>query len=66
VGDGFCIARVVDQSPEFLRFLSQTGLKIGTRGSLVDCDAKLKRMTIRVGEVEKTLARESALKLMIR
>lgn len=66
IGDGFCIARVVDQSPEFLRFLSQAGLNIGTRGSLVASDAKLERVTIRVGEIEKTLPRESALKLMIR
>jgi|SRR4051794_19045047 DtxR family Mn-dependent transcriptional regulator len=66
VGDRFCVARVVDQSSEFLRFLSQAGVTIGTQGSLVSSDAKLERVTIRVGEDEKTLPRAAALKLMIR
>ncbi len=66
VGDRFCVARVVDQSSEFLRFLSQAGVTIGTQGSLISSDAKLERVTIRVGEDEKTLPRAAALKLMIR
>ncbi len=66
VGDRFCVARVVDQSSEFLRFLSQAGLKIGTQGSLVSSDAEQERVTILVGEDEKTLPRAAALKLMIR
>jgi DtxR family Mn-dependent transcriptional regulator len=66
VGDQFCVARVVDQSSEFLRFLSQAGLKIGTHGSLVSSDADQERVTILVGDDEKTLPRAAALKLMIR
>ena len=34
-GERFRVARVIDQSPEFLRFLSQAGLEIGAQGSLV-------------------------------
>src|SRR4029079_10208190 len=37
-GDRFRIARVIDQSPEFLRRLSQIGLEIGAQGSLVAND----------------------------
>jgi DtxR family transcriptional regulator, Mn-dependent transcriptional regulator len=66
VGDPFCVARVVDQSSEFLRFLSQAGLKIGTQGSLVSSNAQSGRVTIRVGDDEKTIPRAAALKLMIR
>src|SRR3954465_6093593 len=40
-GDRFRIARVVDQSPDFLRHLSQVGLAIGAHGSLVTNDAAL-------------------------
>src|SRR5215212_5651359 len=34
-GDRFRLSRVIDQSPEFLRYLSQAGLAIGAQGSLV-------------------------------
>ena len=66
VGDRFCIARVVDQSSEFLRYLSQAGVVIGAEGSLVSSDAKQERVTIRLGADEKTLSREAASKLMVR
>jgi DtxR family Mn-dependent transcriptional regulator len=66
VGDRFCVARVIDQSSEFLRFLSNVGLKIGTRGSLVTSNAQLGHVTIRVGDDEKNIPRAAALKLMIR
>ena len=38
-GRPFRVARVIDQSPEFLRYLSQAGLEIGAQGSLVANDA---------------------------
>src|SRR5262249_22295463 len=34
-GEPFHVSRVTDESPEFLRSLSQWGLKIGSHGSLV-------------------------------
>jgi DtxR family Mn-dependent transcriptional regulator len=65
-GDRFRVARVVDQSSEFLRYLSQHGLSIGAQGSLVANDASRDRVTIRLGGAEKTLPREAAAKLMVR
>jgi DtxR family transcriptional regulator, Mn-dependent transcriptional regulator len=66
VGDRFRVARVIDQSSEFLRYLSQAGLEIGARGSLVANDEVHERITIRLGSDEKTLPREAAAKLMVR
>jgi len=34
MGDQFRIERVLDQSPEFLRYLAEAGLKIGARGQV--------------------------------
>jgi DtxR family Mn-dependent transcriptional regulator len=64
-GDRFEIARVVDQSPDFLRHLSQIGLAIGARGSLVQNDDAQERLTIRLGASEQTLERKVAAKLMV-
>jgi DtxR family Mn-dependent transcriptional regulator len=66
LGERFRIARVIDQSPEFLRYLSQAGLEIGAQGSLVANDSGRDTMTIRVDERDKTLSREAAGKLMVR
>jgi DtxR family Mn-dependent transcriptional regulator len=64
-GDRFKIARVVDQSPEFLRRLSQIGLAIGTQGSLVANDASHDSLTIRLRGEDKTLKRNVAAKVMV-
>jgi DtxR family Mn-dependent transcriptional regulator len=64
-GDRFEIARVIDQSPDFLRHLSQIGLAIGARGSLVENDGAQERLTIRLGAGEQTLPRGIAAKLMV-
>jgi DtxR family Mn-dependent transcriptional regulator len=66
VGDRFRVARVIDQSSEFLRYLSHAGLAIGAQGSLIANDAARERVTIRLGNDEKTLTREAATKLMVR
>jgi DtxR family Mn-dependent transcriptional regulator len=66
VGDRFRVARVVDQSSDFLRYLSQAGLEIGAQGSLVASDAAREQITVRLGSAEKTLSREAAAKLMVR
>jgi DtxR family Mn-dependent transcriptional regulator len=66
VGDRFRVARVIDQSSEFLRYLSQTGVEIGTQGSLVSTDAENSRVTIRLGDNEKIIPRDAAAKLMVR
>jgi len=64
-GERFRIARVTDQSPEFLRNLSQTGVAIGSQGSIVAEDKTTSRVRIRLGNAETTLAREVAEKLMV-
>lgn len=65
-GERFRVARVTDQSPEFLRFLSQAGLEIGTAGSLVANEQGDDRVTVSVGGDRQTLSRHMAEKLMVR
>lgn len=65
-GGRFRLARVTDQSPEFLRYLSQTGLEIGTEIALVANEATAEHVKIRVAGDDKSLAREAADKLMVR
>lgn len=65
-GQSFCLARVTDQSPEFLRYLSQAGLEIGARGSLVANEPAQENVTIRLSGQNRTLPREAAGKLMVR
>jgi hypothetical protein len=57
---------VIDQSPEFLRYLSQFGLGIGALGSLISHDPAAGSMTIRIADQDKTLSRDAAAKLMVR
>ncbi len=64
-GDRFRVARVIDQSPDFLRSLSQMGLAIGAQGSLVANDEARDSLTIRIGNNDKILAREIAAKVMV-
>jgi DtxR family Mn-dependent transcriptional regulator len=65
-GATFRIARVIDQSPDFLRYLSQVGLAIGAKGSLVVNDAASESVTIRLGNADTNLSRTLAAKLMVR
>jgi DtxR family Mn-dependent transcriptional regulator len=64
-GDRFRIARVIDQSPDFLRHLSHIGLAIGAQGSLVTNDEVRDSLTIRLGSGDKTLSRGVAAKLLV-
>jgi DtxR family Mn-dependent transcriptional regulator len=64
-GERFSVSRVIDQSPEFLRYLSQTGLEIGAQGSLVSNEPSRESLTIRLGGENRTLSREAAGKLMV-
>jgi DtxR family Mn-dependent transcriptional regulator len=66
VGDRFRVARVIDQSPEFLRYLSQAGIAIGAQGSLVAVEPTRQEVKIRLSGDEKVLSREVARKLMVR
>jgi DtxR family Mn-dependent transcriptional regulator len=65
-GETFQVARVIDQSPDFLRFLSQAGLEIGTAAALVANEPSAERLTISVGGANQSLPREMAGKVMVR
>src|SRR3954463_5395774 len=65
-GERFHIARVVDQSPGFLRHLSQVGVAIGAHGWLVANESSLSEVKIKLGNGDKALEREVAAKLMVR
>ena len=65
-GQRFHVARVTDQSPEFLRSLSQAGLEIGAQGLLVHNQLSSSDVTIQLAGESKTLSREVAGKLMVR
>ena len=66
VGEKFCLARVLDQSPEFLRYLSSTGLPLGTEGEIVACGTEAGVITVLTGGSQTTLGREAAEKLLVR
>lgn len=65
VGNQFRLVRVLDQSPEFLRYLSETGLPLGTRGEVAANRREAGVVTISVSGEETTLSREVAEKLLV-
>jgi DtxR family Mn-dependent transcriptional regulator len=65
-GERFLVARVIDQSPEFLRYLSQSGIEIGAQGQLVANEESDECLTIRLAGENRTLTYEAAGKLMVR
>lgn len=64
-GQPFRIERVLDQSPEFLRYLSETGLKIGAVGSVVSSRPQAGVITLTVDSAETTLAYKIADQLLV-
>ena len=65
-GEPFHVSRVTDQSPDFLRFLSQAGLEIGAAGSLVANEPADDLVTVSIAGANRTLSRETAGKLLVR
>ena len=65
VGDQFQLARVIDQSPEFLRFLSNSGLPLGVSGHIVANTPEAGIVTISVDGQETTLGQAAAKKLLV-
>ena len=65
VGFPFRLARVVDQSPDFLRFLSESGLGLGAVGQVTANHAAAGVVSIRIDGRETTLGREVAEKLLV-
>jgi DtxR family Mn-dependent transcriptional regulator len=66
VGDQIQLVRVLDQSPEFLRYLSAAGLPLGARGEVVARHPEAGVVTIRVAGSATTLGLDAAEKLLVR
>jgi DtxR family Mn-dependent transcriptional regulator len=64
-GEHFRLARVLDQSPEFLRFLSSSGLPLGASGQVTVNSAEAGIVTVRVEGQETTLGRVNAEKILV-
>jgi DtxR family Mn-dependent transcriptional regulator len=71
-GETFSLSRVIDQSPEFLRFLSSSGLTLGTRGKLLANHVEAGTVTLETATSESgnatrqtTLGREAAAKILV-
>lgn len=62
----FVLERVLDQSPEFLRYLSQSGLGIGSKGVVIENHPSAGALIVRSGDSQITLGRSVAEKLLVR
>jgi DtxR family Mn-dependent transcriptional regulator len=64
-GFRFRLARVVDQSAEFLRFLSESGLALGASGQVKANQPQAGAVTVEADGREVTLGREAAEKILV-
>ena len=64
-GAPFQLVRVMDQSPDFLRFLSKIGLRLGAEGRVAANHQEAGTITVRIDDRETTLAHEAARKLLV-
>jgi DtxR family Mn-dependent transcriptional regulator len=62
----FVLERVLDQSPEFLRYLSEGGLEIGSTATIVENHPSAGILTIRSGDRRFSMSCEMARKLLVR
>ena len=65
-GEGFEQARVLDQSPEFLRYLTDAGLPLGSRGKVVSNRAESGVVEASIGSRVTTLGHHVAEKLLVK
>jgi DtxR family Mn-dependent transcriptional regulator len=65
VGSRFCVVRVMDQSPEFLRYIAETGLRIDAIGSVIANRQESGTITVEVGGHRTTLAHNVAERLLV-
>ncbi|OHB75849.1 MAG: DtxR family iron (metal) dependent repressor [Planctomycetes bacterium RBG_16_64_10] len=65
VGQPFRLVRVLDQSPRFLRYLSESGLCLGAQGEVVRHHREAGVIQLRVGALETALGRAVADKLLV-
>ncbi len=64
-GNAFTLIRVLDQSPEFLRFLTDTGLSLGAHGKVLACRPEAGVISITVGNSETTLGIPAAQNILV-
>lgn len=64
-GEAFRLARVTDQTPEFLRYLTESGLPLGATGKVIANRAEAGIVTVQVGDQETTLGREAAENILV-
>ncbi len=65
VGQAFRLVRVLDQSPEFLRYLSDQGLPLGTLGTVEENCTSAGIVTVAIDRNSTTISREVAEKLLV-
>jgi DtxR family Mn-dependent transcriptional regulator len=64
-GQQFCLVRVIDQDPAFLRYLSESGLDLGTAGVLVENRPESGALILRVDDRILALGLEAAGKVLV-
>jgi DtxR family Mn-dependent transcriptional regulator len=64
-GDSFQIERVIDQSSEFLCYLTEMGLELGATGNVLANRPEAGTITIEVGKRSTTLSHQVAAKLLV-
>jgi DtxR family Mn-dependent transcriptional regulator len=65
-GDQFEVARVLDQSPEFLEYLSDSGLQPGVRGRIEGVQRQAGTLTVVLGDLATTLGRDAADQVVVK
>ncbi len=66
VGERFCVARVIEQSSDFLRYLTEAGLQLGAEGTVVANRAEAGVITIQCAGQQTTLAHDVAGRLLVK
>ena len=64
-GSRFRLMRVTDQSPEFLRYLTQSGLPLGTQGRVTANRPESGVISVEVGGKTTSLGHEAASKILV-
>jgi len=65
VGNSFRVVRVIDQSPEFLRYLTETGLQLNAAGTVAANRLESGTITVDVAGQQTTLAHNVADRLLV-
>jgi DtxR family Mn-dependent transcriptional regulator len=64
-GEPFCLTRVTEQSPDFLRYLTEAGLQLGAEGRVLTNRPEAGVVTLDIAGRETTLAHRMAERLLV-